>query len=192
MRQRVDLLQASGSLGSWKTWTVARAGADAISCQTLRHAVTRRTLLRACLAAGTVQTLPGCRSTPSPTCQEAPRAGITLYLIAFSWHTEIALPIDTIHDPLRTVTPDFPGAQYLSFGNYYMARAPTLSDAMSALFPGSGVLLVTIPSATGIAGQFAGVRAQPVDSGTRPAVELPVDGVRKVWRWDTAPPRGRP
>ena len=100
-----------------------------MSCQTLR------TLLRGCLAASTVQTLPGCRSTLSPTYQEAPRDGVTIYLIAASWHTEIALPIDTIHDPLRTVTPDFPGAQYLSFGwgerNYYMARAPTLRPALS-------------------------------------------------------------
>ena len=63
------------------------------------------------------------------------------------WHTEIALPIDAIHDPLRLVAADFPGARYLSFGwgerNYYMARAPTVGDAMSALFPGPAVLLVT-------------------------------------------------
>ena len=52
-----------------------------------------------------------------------------------------------IHDPLKAVTPDFPGAQYLSFGwgdrTYYMKPSPTLGDAMSALFPGPAVLLVT-------------------------------------------------
>ena len=110
-----------------------------MSCQTPRHAVTRRALLGACLVAGTLQTLPGCRSTPLPTYQEAPGDGVTIYLIAAGWHTEIALPVHAIHDPLRAVTPDFPGAQYLSFGwgerNYYMARAPTAGDAMSALFP---------------------------------------------------------
>src|SRR5262249_13269231 len=67
--------------------------------------------------------------------------------IAAGWHTEIALPIHAIHDPLRAVTPDFPSSQYLAFGwgerNYYMARAPTVGDAMSALFPGPAVLLVT-------------------------------------------------
>ena len=122
-----------------------------MSCQTPRHAVTRRVLLRACLAASTVQTLAGCRSTPLPTYQEAPQEapsdGVTAYLIAADWHTEIALPIHAIHDPLRAVTPDFPNAQYLTFGwgerNYYMARAPTAGDAMSALFPGPAVLLVT-------------------------------------------------
>jgi uncharacterized protein (TIGR02117 family) len=112
-----------------------------------RHAVTRRGLLGASLAAGTLQTLPGCRSTPSPTYQEAPGDGVTIYVIAAGWHTEIALPVDVIHDPLRAVTPDFPGARYLSFGwgerNYYMARAPTVGDAMSALLPGPAVLLVT-------------------------------------------------
>jgi uncharacterized protein (TIGR02117 family) len=118
-----------------------------MTCQMPRHAVARRALLRGCLAASTLQSLPGCGSTPSPTYQEAPGSGVTVFLIASGWHTEIALPIHAIHDPLRAVTPDFPGSQYLSFGwgerNYYMARAPTLSDAMSALFPGPAVLLVT-------------------------------------------------
>jgi uncharacterized protein (TIGR02117 family) len=84
---------------------------------------------------------------PLPTYQEAPSDGVTIYLIAAGWHTEIALPIHAIHGPLRAVTPDFPSSQYLSFGwgerKYYMAPAPTFDDAMSALFPGPAVLLVT-------------------------------------------------
>jgi uncharacterized protein (TIGR02117 family) len=67
--------------------------------------------------------------------------------MAAGWHTEIALAVDDMPDPLRAVTTAFPGARYLSFGwgerNYYMARAPTVGDAMSALFPGPAVLLVT-------------------------------------------------
>jgi uncharacterized protein DUF2459 len=134
---------------------LARASADAMSCRTPPHAVTRRVLLRACLAAGTVQPLVGCRSTPLPTYQEPPSGlpsgpagdGVTMHLIAAGWHTEIALPIHAIQGPLRALTPDFPGCQYLSFGwgerNYYMARAPTFGDAISALFPGPAVLLVT-------------------------------------------------
>ena len=118
-----------------------------MSCQTPRHAVTRRVLVRAFLAASPLHTLAGCSSTPLPTYQEAPGGGVTTYLIAAGWHTEIALPIHDIHDPLRAVTPDFQNAQYLAFGwgerNYYMARAPTAGDAMSALFPGPAVLLVT-------------------------------------------------
>lgn len=118
-----------------------------MSRQTPRHAVTRRPLLTACLATSMSQTLVGCRSTPLPTYQEAPSDRVTTYLIAVGWHTEIALPIHAIHDPLRAVTPDFPSSQYLSFGwgerKYYMARSPTFDDAMSALFPGPAVLLVT-------------------------------------------------
>lgn len=111
------------------------------------HIVTRRVLLRACLAASALQTLAGCRSTPLPTYLEAPSDGVTIYLIAAGWHTEIALPIHAIHGPLRAVIPDFPSSQYLSFGwgerKYYMERAPTFDDAISALFPGPAVLLVT-------------------------------------------------
>lgn len=118
-----------------------------MSCQAPRHAVTRRALLGTCLAAGTVQALPGCGSTASPTYQEARGDGVRIFLIATGWHTEIALPVQAVHDPLRALAPDFPDARCLSFGwgerNYYMARAPTVGDAMSALFPGPAVLLVT-------------------------------------------------
>jgi uncharacterized protein (TIGR02117 family) len=118
-----------------------------MSCGTSRHVVTRRALLGACLAAGASQTLPGCGSTLSPAYQEAPGGDVTIYLIAAGWHTEIALPIHATHEPLQAIAPDFPGARYLSFGwgerNYYMARVPTVGDAMSALFPGPAVLLVT-------------------------------------------------
>jgi hypothetical protein len=114
-------------------------------CQTPPHAVTRRALLRACLAGGTLQV--GCRPAPLPTFQEPQNDGVTMYLIAAGWHTEIALPIHAIHGPLRALASDFPRSQYLVFGwgerNYYMARAPTFEDAMRALFPGPAVLLVT-------------------------------------------------
>ncbi len=114
-----------------------------------RYAVTRtrRAFLGAGVAGGALQILPGCGSTPVSTYQEAPGDGVAIHVIAAGWHTEIALRVPAIHDPLRAVTHDFPGARYLSFGwgerNYYMARAPTVADAMSALFPGPAVLLVT-------------------------------------------------
>lgn len=118
-----------------------------MSRQSPRLAVTRRALLRAGLAAGSLWTLPACRSTPLPPRQEAPHDGATIRVIASGWHTEIALPTPALSDPLKAVTHEFPSAQYLSFGwgerNYYMARAPTFGDAVSALFPGPAVLLVT-------------------------------------------------
>ena len=78
-----------------------------MSCQTPRHAVTRRALLKPVLAGSTLWTLPGCRSTPLPTYQEAPGDGVTIYVIAPGWHTEIALPMPATNDPLKAVTPDF-------------------------------------------------------------------------------------
>jgi uncharacterized protein (TIGR02117 family) len=110
-------------------------------------AATRRAMLRAFLASGTLQTLVGCRSTPLPTFQEPPSDGVTIHLIAAGWHTEIALPIHAIRGPLTVLTSDFPGSRYLVFGwgerNYYMAPSPTIEDAMRALFSGPAVLLVT-------------------------------------------------
>jgi len=116
-------------------------------CQPPRCVAGRRAFLEAGLAGGALQVLPGCGSTPASKHREAVEDGATIHVIAAGWHTEIALHIDAIGDPLRAVTPDFPGARYLAFGwgerNYYMAPAPTVGDAMSALFPGPAVLLVT-------------------------------------------------
>jgi hypothetical protein len=95
-------------LGTSKT--AARASADAMLCQTPPHAVTRRALLRACLAGSTLQTLVGCRTTQLPSFHEPPSDGVTMYLIAAGWHTEIALPIHAIHGPLRVLTSDCPGS----------------------------------------------------------------------------------
>lgn len=140
-----------------------------MTCRAPHRAATRRALLGACLAAGTAQTLVGCAPTPSPTYREAAGDGVTIYLIAAGWHTEIALAVDVIPDPLRAVVPDFPGARYLSFGwgerNYYMARAPTVGDAMNALLPGPAVLLVTPlplpPRDSRSAAQVFGLRVSP-------------------------------
>jgi uncharacterized protein (TIGR02117 family) len=116
-------------------------------CQMPPHVVTRRVLLRACPAAGMWQALAGCSPRTLPAYQDAPSEGVRIYLIASGWHTEITLPTHAIFGPLRALTSDFPGSQYLAFGwgerNYYMARAPTFSDAMRALLPGPAVLLVT-------------------------------------------------
>jgi uncharacterized protein (TIGR02117 family) len=118
-----------------------------MSCQTPPDAVTRRVLLGACLAGSTLQTLVACHPTPLRTFPQAPSDGVTMHLIAYGWHTEIALPIHAIHGPLTVLASDFPGSRYLVFGwgerNYYMARAPTFADAIRALTPGPAVLLVT-------------------------------------------------
>lgn len=108
--------------------------------------VTRRTLLTASLAGGALQIL-GCQPTPLPRFPEVPRHDVSAYLIASGWHTEIALRVSAMTGPLQTLARDFPSSDYLVFGwgerEYYMARQPSLSDALRALFPGPAVLLVT-------------------------------------------------
>lgn len=117
-----------------------------MSCEAPPHAVTRRVLVRAGLAAA-LPTLVGCGPKPLPTYREPSGDGVVLYLIAAGWHTGIALPTPAMQGPLSALAPDFPASQYVSFGwgerNYYMARAPTFGDALRALSPGPAVLLVT-------------------------------------------------
>jgi uncharacterized protein (TIGR02117 family) len=109
--------------------------------------MTRRGLLMACLAGGASRLLAGCQPTPSPASSEVPRRDVTAYLIAEGWHTDIALPVGAITGSSRSLTRDFPNAEYLRFGwgqrAYYMARQPTPGETLRALFPGPAVLLVT-------------------------------------------------
>lgn len=106
----------------------------------------RRILLTACLAGGASLIL-GCQPAPLPAWPKRPRRDVTIYLIARGWHTEIALPVRSLSGPLWTLTRDFPGASYISFGwgerEYYMAQQPGPGGAVRALFPGPAVLLVT-------------------------------------------------
>jgi uncharacterized protein (TIGR02117 family) len=76
----------------------------------------------------------------------APPAGSLVYVIAGSWHTEIALPASETEGPLRRLAAEFPGSPYLIFGwgahDFYMAPHPDLADALRAALPGPAVMLV--------------------------------------------------
>lgn len=69
-----------------------------------------------------------------------------VYLTAEGWHTGLVLRAADIGGPLRIVRQAFRGAKYLWFGwgqrAYYMARHPTVWDALRALFPGPAVVYV--------------------------------------------------
>ena len=75
----------------------------------------------------------------------APNRGL-VYVIAGSWHTEVALPTAEIGGPLRRLAAESPGAPYLIFGwgahDFYMAPHPGLADALRAALPGPAVMLV--------------------------------------------------
>lgn len=75
----------------------------------------------------------------------APDGGL-VYVIAGSWHTEVALPRAEIAGKLRRLAAEFPGSPYLIFGwgahDFYMAPHPGLADALRAAVPGPAVVLV--------------------------------------------------
>lgn len=59
----------------------------------------------------------------------------------------VGLPVDQLPAPLARLALDYPGAQILVFGfgdrAFYMAREENLGQALAALFPGPGVILLT-------------------------------------------------
>ncbi|HTH18015.1 MAG TPA: DUF2459 domain-containing protein [Magnetospirillum sp.] len=68
-------------------------------------------------------------------------------VIERGWHTDIGLPVDQLSAPLARLALDYPGAQVLEFGfgdrAFYMAREENLNQALAALFPGPGAILLT-------------------------------------------------
>ena len=89
--------------------------------------------------------LPAMGAGAATPASAAPQSGL-VYVIAGSWHTEIALPASEIGGGLRRVAGEFPVAPYLIFGwgarDFYMAAHPGLGDALRAAVPGPAVVLV--------------------------------------------------
>lgn len=107
----------------------------------------RRRFLMVCLAASVSGALAGCQ-VPRIQAYRAPaNPAVTIYVTAAGWHTGIVLPARRLNASWNRLLRGFPGARYLLFGwgqrEYYMARHPTVADALRALFPGPAVLLVT-------------------------------------------------
>ena len=86
-----------------------------------------------------------------PYSGEVPRTE-TLYVIDGGWHTEIALSVDAISGPLRSLREAQHGATFLVFGwgqrDYYMAKDPDLGDLLRAAIAGPAVMLVIPLTAT--------------------------------------------
>lgn len=74
----------------------------------------------------------------------AARAPVIGVLVA-GWHTGLILPAREL-GPLRSLLPAYPDERYVSFGwgnrRFYMARSPTFSEAVAALFSSPSVVLV--------------------------------------------------
>lgn len=70
-----------------------------------------------------------------------------VHLVARDWHTDVDLPADRLPASLLALALDFPGASHFLFGfgerAYWTRPDPGSMDALAALVPGPGVILVT-------------------------------------------------
>ena len=120
-------------------------------------------MLLLCLAA--------CSAVPQETNpanqHQAAEPSTSVYVLRRGRHTDLILPVGSLHGPLSAVAADFPGARYLTFGfgdrQYVLALHKNLAHVLLAPFPGAGLLLVT------------GLQAAPSDVyGSEHLIALPV------------------
>lgn len=90
--------------------------------------------------------LGGCAAARPPP-DPAP-ATETVSVIGRGWHTELGLPVASLPPPLAGLAAAFPGAVTLSFGfgdrAFVLARHRGLGDALGALLPNPGLILLTV------------------------------------------------
>jgi hypothetical protein len=89
--------------------------------------------------------LSGCAA--SPVERFAGPAEQTVYVIGRGWHTEIGLSVAALAPPLSALAARFPGARALTFGfgdrAFVLARHRGIGDALGALLPSPGLILIT-------------------------------------------------
>lgn len=109
--------------------------------------VHRRALLAAAL-------LPGCASLHQPQvtdCALDPR-GLPAWLVAISWHSDVALPLDALQGPmLGALAARLPGAHTVMFGfgkrSFITSPEPSLGEWLRGPLPGPAAIQVTPLSA---------------------------------------------
>ncbi len=111
--------------------------------------------------------LASCATAPPPERFSGP-AQETVYVIGRGWHTEIGLSVAALRPPLSALAARYPGAEALSFG--FGDRAFVLhhgiDDALGALLPNPGLILLTVLNTTPTAAFGAAhVVALPVTRG---------------------------
>ncbi len=92
--------------------------------------------------------LAGCAQAPLPP----PGNAATVIVVDRGWHTDIALQAGALDHRFDALRARFPGVQYFTFGFgerlYVQKRDRTAFDAMRALLPSDGMVLVTALSTT--------------------------------------------
>ncbi|HWA81707.1 MAG TPA: DUF2459 domain-containing protein [Acetobacteraceae bacterium] len=90
--------------------------------------------------------LAGCATMPAP--HDTGPADETVYVIGRGWHTEIGVAVAALDPPLSALAARYPGAQALSFGfgdrAFVLARHKGIGEALGALLPNPGLILVTV------------------------------------------------
>jgi len=128
--------------------------------------------------------LVACSAVPQETApstgHQAQEPAASIYVLRRGRHTDLILPLESVHGPLTAIAAAFPGARYLTFGfgdrQYVLATHKNLAHLLLAPLPGAGLLLVT------------GVEAAPAEVyGSDHLLALPlrqqqIDGIaRFVW-----------
>jgi len=92
-----------------------------------------------------------CAGPPLPP----PGNTATVIVVDRGWHTEIALPADALDHRFDALRARFPGARSFTFGFgerlYVQKRDRTMFDALRALLPSDGMVLVTALNTTPLA-----------------------------------------
>jgi uncharacterized protein (TIGR02117 family) len=106
--------------------------------------------IKGILVALTALALAACASIPEPSAPGASvDAGrpVVVYVIKRSWHTDIGFEVSDLHPPLADLHTQLRGARYLLFGfgdrHYLIDHGGSTNGLLGAVWPGSGVILVT-------------------------------------------------
>lgn len=91
------------------------------------------------------------RSEPAPDALAPVPAGLapaTVYVARRRWHIDVGFAADDLHGSLAAVARPFPGARYVFFGfgdrHYLMSKDHEAPNLLAALWPGPGLILVTV------------------------------------------------
>jgi hypothetical protein len=102
----------------------------------------------ACLAASLVAA-PYSSVAQSSVAQSSPalQDSAVIYVARRGWHVDIGFAAADLQPPLKSLMNEFPGVQYLFFGfgdrRYLLAKHRDAPVLLSALWPGSGMILAT-------------------------------------------------
>jgi hypothetical protein len=124
-----------------RAYLASRRDAQAIAILVRMPRVLRATCL--VVALGAALLLCACSDAPSIR----PDGPYTLYVVRRDWHVDVGFSAADLKPPLTTVGAQFSSLRYLLFGfgdrHYLLDKDHGFGGMLAALWPGSGLLLVT-------------------------------------------------